>query len=331
MQTHIRGLFERAAGAQFKPGSPIPFIAATSNLARDGMVIDAAGWKLDNYLASPVVLWSHDYMGNHPPIGRAENVRVADGQLLCDIVFDSADPFAAEVERKVNDGFIRAVSVGWDTLEFQPDDANNPWGGGKVMSAELLDISVVNVPGDPGALKARQKRAYADMGRELLKLADVLDESDPPKPASKEPATDPNSERATWDETAASMVRVFQPFAQRPDAERKADHQRLSRDYARHGKTPPEFLTQDDCDALTGPSLRGLFLEGEPELHAMTFAAMESRAGAVLSTRNQADLKSASDLILAVLDRAVKESASETERAAEQALRDIHSTLKGTK
>ena len=162
MHVHIRAFCERAADA--KPGSPISFVASTSDLARDGMTIDANGWKLDNYRASPVVLWSHDYMGNRPPIGRADNVRVDGGKLMADITFDQGDPFARDVERKYREGFISAVSVGWDTLEFKPDDPNQPGNGGKVLSAELLDISAVNVPGDPKALIERQKRAYRDLG-----------------------------------------------------------------------------------------------------------------------------------------------------------------------
>lgn len=319
MHVQIRAFCERASGA--KQGDPIPFVASTSELARDDMTIDAKGWKLDNYRSSPVVLWSHDYMGNRPPIGRAENVRVDGDKLRADIIFDQGDPFAVDVERKYREGFLNAVSVGWDTLEFQPTDANQPWNGGKVLSAELLDISAVNVPGDPKALMERQKRAYADLGAELLRVAEITDD---PAPNPSDPNPEPHTARATWPETAAQMVRLFWPLVQRPDEERKAEHARLVREYGRHGKTAPEFLTAAEVDALSVDDIRAHFLDGEPDLHADLFAAMATRAGAVLSKRNLDDLTQAATLIQGVVERAQKEAdQSEDERAAEQSLRDL--------
>jgi len=118
-------------------------------MARDGMTIKSDAWQLDNYRRNPVVLWAHDYVGQHLPIGRAD-ARVEEGQLVADIVFDREDGFAAQVESKYRRGFLNAVSVGWDTLKND---------GAKVTRAELLDISAVPVPGDPDALIQRQARA----------------------------------------------------------------------------------------------------------------------------------------------------------------------------
>lgn len=280
MTTYIRGFCERSEAAA---GSPITFVASTSALARDGMVIKQDGWRLDNYRASPVVLWSHDYAGARPPIGRADNLRIDDGNLRADIVFDQGDPFAREVERKYRDGFLNAVSVGWDTLEFEPDTER---GGGNVLSAELLDISAVNVPGDPGALIQRQIRA----------LQEITQATEPEASAS-----------VSWHETAVEMAALFHPTAQRPDdTERKRTYQRLARAYAKAGKVAPEFLTAWVVNALDADDVRALFLEGEPELIPEVFAAMEVRTGAVLSTRNHDDLRQAVTLITGVLDRAAK-------------------------
>jgi hypothetical protein len=140
-----------------KPGDPIRFTASTEAVGRDGLVIEASAWLLDNYRKNPVVLWAHDYTGQRLPIGRA-NVFAEGRTLVSDIWFDQGDPFAREVERKYREGFLHAVSVGWDTLEQE---------GNRVTKAELLDISAVPVPGDPGALIQRQVRALKRLTEEL--------------------------------------------------------------------------------------------------------------------------------------------------------------------
>lgn len=324
MHVHIRAFCERAAGAE--PGSPISFVASTSDLARDGMTIDANGWKLDNYRASPVVLWSHDYMGNRPPIGRADNVRVDGGKLMADITFDQGDPFARDVERKYREGFISAVSVGWDTLEFKPDDPNQPWNGGKVLSAELLDISAVNVPGDPKALIERQKRAYRDLGAELLRVADLTDESAPTAKQTTEPEPPETSDaRASWPETQRQMVLLFEPFVQGPADAREAAYRRLVREYKRHGKEAPDLLTIAEVDALPIDQIRAHFLEGEGDTFADLFALMDKRAGAVLSQRNRDDLQTIADLATGILERARKEADQTDEGRALAQLRSIFS------
>lgn len=150
--------FIRAFRSEQQPAAdgPIRFTASTEGIKRDGLEISSGGWQLDNYRKNPVVLWGHDYLGR-PPIGRAE-VTVLGGELLADVTFDRADPFAAEVERKYRAGFLNAVSVGWEVLEQSGN-------GQQVLRQDLLDISAVPVPGDPDALIQRQAaamRAYLD-------------------------------------------------------------------------------------------------------------------------------------------------------------------------
>lgn len=323
----------RAAETTATDDGPIRFVASTENVARDGMIINADAWRLDNYRANPVVLWAHDYGGfstPRPPIGRAE-VTTDERALIADITFDRADPFAADLERKVRAGFLNAVSVGWNTLEFAPSPG--PEQPPRVTKADLLDISLVPIPSDPTALKERQQRGLATMAHDILAMVepddpevDTADPADlsttyisivrhqptPTEPRSAPPTTEPTPDATaralTWDETAAAMVRLFRPHAQRPDAEREAEYRRLCRAYARHRKTPPEWIAQDDLDALGAEEVRGLFLEGEPDLVPDLFAALASRAGAVLSARNRGDLEQAISLIQGVLRRAQKDA-----------------------
>lgn len=162
MKHHLRAICERSVG---KPGEPIRFVASTENLGRDGMVIEQRGWKLDNYRANPVVLWAHDYRGEHLPIGRTVDLVTPGRTLVSDVVFDQDDEFAVAIERKYRAGFLNTVSVGWDILDFAPGRGSEP---PRVTGADLLDISAVPVPGDPHALMERQRRALAELGMDLV-------------------------------------------------------------------------------------------------------------------------------------------------------------------
>jgi hypothetical protein len=136
-------LYTPRTGKRSLPGEPIRFVASTETPGRDGLIIRADAWLLDNYHQNPIVLWAHRY--TDPPIGRAQ-VFTEGRNLVADVLFDRGDPFAREVERKYREGFLYAVSVGWDTLEQV---------GRVVTRAELLDVSAVPVPGDPAALIQR--------------------------------------------------------------------------------------------------------------------------------------------------------------------------------
>ena len=149
----LRGYREKQEPGQ--EGEPIRFIASTEGIGRDGYVIEASGWDLENYRKNPVVLWGHDYMGQRLPIGKAE-VEVKGKQLVADVMFDQQDQFARDIESKYRRGFLNAVSVGWDTLEVRPPKDGKP---PVIIRAELLDVSGVPVGGDPDALAAREARA----------------------------------------------------------------------------------------------------------------------------------------------------------------------------
>ena len=241
----------RAEGGEM--GSPIEFVASTANAARDKIEIDQKGWKLENYRKNPVVLWMHDYWGERPPIGRAE-VSLSGNELLCQVWFDQGDTFAVEVERKYRQGFLNAVSVGWDTLEWTRVEEGEA--RMRVTSAELLDISAVSVPGDPDALMRRQYKALQDIfGDDGPSTSPAKKMRDAQGPAEK-------TEEDVWEDVAAEMAAIFDQACEDPDEERERRYNSLLPKYRRLGKTAPEFLGLDVVRALSQAELAGLFLEG---------------------------------------------------------------------
>src|SRR6516162_8537724 len=57
----------------------LDFTISTESIDRYGDTIKLGGWRTENYLRNPVVLWAHD--DYTPPVGRAVNVRV-EGKAL---------------------------------------------------------------------------------------------------------------------------------------------------------------------------------------------------------------------------------------------------------
>ena len=142
------------------------FVASTSSPDRYGDIV-GQNWDLSKFRNNPVILLNHN--ANQLPIGRGE-VDVIDGKLMVDVEFDMGDPMAAEVARKVREGFISAVSVGFNPIESTPRSMlpkDSPYYGKRGQyfeSAELLEVSVVTIPANGEAVAAKnytgQNRAF---------------------------------------------------------------------------------------------------------------------------------------------------------------------------
>lgn len=132
-----------------QPDGVIEAVVGSSNAVdRMGEVISQDGWILDNYMKNPVILWGHNVREERPPIGRAIKVWLEGAQkktkrLMFTVQFDLLDSFAAEIYRKVKDGFVNTVSVGFIPLEM----VDNTF-----TKSELLELSFVPVPANPEAL-----------------------------------------------------------------------------------------------------------------------------------------------------------------------------------
>lgn len=233
--TYIRAHAARAENA--KPGDPIRFVASTANVARDGLIIEADGWQLDNFRKNPVFLWAHNY--REPPIGKAE-VTIEGDQLIADVTFDQGDDRARMIEQKYRSGFLHAVSVGFDIESFSPPKGMMQ--APRVTKAELLEISGVPVPSDPDALAARQRSAEQAEAE--------LD----------------------WQSVASDMTALYCFPLERPIRAWRASYHTLARAYQALGKEPPERLPPEYLASLDTEALSGLFLEDERERCADVFS-----------------------------------------------------------
>lgn len=162
MTKRLGWLHGTLAGPTVTGDGDLTFTASSEGTNRYGFALKKNRWKIDNFNANPVILWMH--MDHMPPIGRGRSVIDAGG-LKTTVTFDRSDPFAVQIENKYRNGFLNAVSVGFDFVDGDGAPIDRWWS----MTPEqiqteafydLAEVSAVPVPADPGAL-VRQRHALA--------------------------------------------------------------------------------------------------------------------------------------------------------------------------
>ena len=146
----------------------VKFVFSTSAKDRHRTILNKDGWELENFNRNGIAGYMHDVYGDgllskpdpDDVIGKAR-AWVEDDKLIGEITFEPADlnAKADKVYRKIQFGSLNAVSVGFvekgagemgDKEEGQDPDAYY------FAGQELLEISVVNIPSNPEALKKRE-------------------------------------------------------------------------------------------------------------------------------------------------------------------------------
>ena len=126
------------------------WVMSTFDTDRDFEKVDPKGWDLKNYLANPVILWSHDY--TIPAIGYAKNVK-AETVLEGDIVFNDKDfdEFGWSIGERVKCGALRCGSVGFIAEEIEFLEGKDRECDLIFRKQELLEFSICCVPSNPFA------------------------------------------------------------------------------------------------------------------------------------------------------------------------------------
>jgi len=109
-----------------------------------GFKTDVKGINLSRFEKNPVMLYQHN---PHMVIGRWEDIKIEGGQLSATPVFDMEDPEAAEIARKVEQGFIKGCSMGIVIKQM-----TRTKGIDTATESVLLEASIVSIPADENAL-----------------------------------------------------------------------------------------------------------------------------------------------------------------------------------
>ena len=282
---------------------PVPFTASTEGVKADGMDLKMAEWDLRRFKRYGPILWLHNYW--RPPIGTGK-ARVED-DLMIDVLFDEADPFAMEVRGKAINGMM-AGSVGWATVQ----------GKGQKIRNHLMEFSMTPMGLDPDALPAigrmndtlregmtralstteeglTLEKALLEIRDEILTgLQTVLDEFIVEDGRHE---TDEQEEEETTLEDEATENR---------DGDEDLDDERAEQEEETASVTSAAVVTT----ATTSSEELHLFWDGQQMVSTDEIVRENSpeeilqRAGAVLSQKNRDDLEAARKLIAGVIDRA---------------------------
>ncbi len=148
-------------------GGGLDFVLSDATVDRYGDIIEPSGWDLRWFKRNPIALFGHD---NSFPIGTWSNLRVEGGKLIgrLNLAARGTSERIDELISLVEQGVLRAVSVGFIPKKSEPIDAEKPYAGVKFLEQELLETSLVSIPANPAALQVAKSLNISD---ETLSLA----------------------------------------------------------------------------------------------------------------------------------------------------------------
>ena len=147
---------------------------------RRGDVVVVSGMDTDTYMRNPVVMLQHGREYGMP-IGRATGVKRGATYVDAFFEFDQSDEVAKRVEQKMNDGFMKTFSIGFNVQDAErvSEDDDSWFGPMRYTKTQLLEFSVVSIPIDVTAMRKQAlegvaAQAESDEQPEPLTLADVF-------------------------------------------------------------------------------------------------------------------------------------------------------------
>lgn len=135
--------------AAVSTGDGLEYVLSDNTVDRYGDVIDAAGWDLRNFRQNPIALFGHS---QDSPIGYWENLRIEGNKLIgrLKLAARGTSQRIDEIISLVEQGILRAVSVGFKPIEQEPRSGGR---GVLYKKQELLETSLVSVPANPSAVQ----------------------------------------------------------------------------------------------------------------------------------------------------------------------------------
>ena len=175
------------------------FVASDGTRDSAGTVLNVNGWKLERFNSNGIIGYQHKVYGSWDGTDNPDNVigkgyaYVKDGKLMVDVEFEPAEinELAEKIYQKLLFGSLKAVSVGFRPVgrgqwgkDDESLDGKNPTY--YYAGQELLEISVVNIPANPNALK----KGIEGMEEEMEQLrAEAQEEIQAQEEQNQEPET----------------------------------------------------------------------------------------------------------------------------------------------
>lgn len=174
----------------------ITFVASDSTRDSAGTVLNQDNWDLTRFNSNGIIGYQHKVYGGWDDTDNPDNVigkghaYVEDGKLMVDITFEPKEinELAEKIYQKVLFGSLRAVSVGFLPIgkgRFgEGADAETYYFAGQ----QLLEVSVVNIPANPNALRKSMEAENDFLEAERKRLLEETKVEEPaPEPQEEEP------------------------------------------------------------------------------------------------------------------------------------------------
>ena len=153
---------------------PKRFVISDESVNEFGFWLSTAGGDLSQFEKNPIMLWMHNraFRGTKDevlPLGHWENIKVENGQITADAVFD-ADEFSQSISAKVESGTIRMASAAIRPIDQSEDVSLLKPGQTRatVTKWQLLEASVCDIGANFNAL------VLYDENDNLVKLSDDI-------------------------------------------------------------------------------------------------------------------------------------------------------------
>jgi hypothetical protein len=165
----------------------IRFLASTTARDRHRTVVNQKNWKLDNFNANPIIGYQHNLYGDMCNVPDPDDVIgkgrafIEGEKLFVDVTFEPKElnAKADKIFEKILNGSLRAVSVGFLELgKGKYGEGEERQGGSKETyyfeGQELIELSIVNIPSNPEALKKSVRNSNLSA---MIYLRNLLDMS----------------------------------------------------------------------------------------------------------------------------------------------------------
>lgn len=164
----------------------IEAVLSTDDLDRHGERVSVKGLTIPKDQVIKMY-YNHQTYGDALPIGKWLRIWKSNGKLVGHGVFDLEDSFAYKVYRKVQNGFIDSISIGFYPQEYDGETAT--W-----TKSELVEASVVAEPANTSAVITSKELGFTeeDFQKSLKgKLKEARLEPDQADPAEEPDDTAP--------------------------------------------------------------------------------------------------------------------------------------------
>jgi HK97 family phage prohead protease len=160
------------------------FEVTNERVDRDSDIIEIDGGDFKNFMANPVIAYTHDLY--RVPIGACLELNkekdAKGARMTATVLFQDITEDAKEICSLVMRGFIRATSIGFTSKRggvYFPSESErsamgmSPWGV-VFRSWELIEISVCPVPANPYALTRETAKDMSPTERRIGKSLGIL-------------------------------------------------------------------------------------------------------------------------------------------------------------